>query len=250
MWKSRRGDYIKATATIEIWENTLNATFYSFRHRFDNRNVIYRAASYSIPELLKQHVSTIFHVDQFPPKINGRMYPGKPFKTMEANVLNKSNLTIYPHTISASSQASNIQFLRNFYEVPAGMLGNPNVTQSVFETSGSYFSLSDWNKFQNAYGIPGRSPISIGNHSSDAACVDNINNCGEGNLDVQYMSGLAPYATMTYWYVDNSTDPFLQWITDVADTPHPPMVNSISYGMVEQVRTTCAVIASVYGVMV
>ncbi len=38
-----------------------------------------------------------------------------------------------------------------------------------------------------------------------------------------------------YWYVGGN-DPFVDWITDVADEAHPPQSNSISWGTIEQVR--------------
>ena len=75
-------------------------------------------------------------------------------------------------------------------------------------------------------------------------------NCDEPNLDVQYLMGVSQVSPTTYWYVSTSQDAYVEFCLQVAEQSSPPLVNSISYGMVEQVRTTCAVIASVYGVMV
>ena len=38
----------------------------------------------------------------------------------------------------------------------------------------------------------------------------------------------------TYWYVD-SMDPFMDYVTELADEEDPPLVNSISWGSIEQV---------------
>jgi hypothetical protein len=48
--------------------------------------------------------------------------------------------------------------------------------------------------------------------------------------------GIAQHTSTVYWYVDSDTDPFVVWITQVADMTNPPLVHSISWGAVEQVR--------------
>merc|ERR1712160_184022 len=56
------------------------------------------------------------------------------------------------------------------------------------------------------------------------------NDCAEANLDVQYMVAMAPDTPLTYWYTDNS---FESWIEAVEASSNPPLVNSISYGSIE-----------------
>jgi hypothetical protein len=46
--------------------------------------------------------------------------------------------------------------------------------------------------------------------------------------------GISQQTTTYFWHVDLS-DPFTAWILQVAGDPNPPLVNSISYGSVEQV---------------
>ena len=44
-------------------------------------------------------------------------------------------------------------------------------------------------------------------------------------------------------YVSDETnsDPFVAWVTDVANTVNPPLVNSMSWGSIEQVSVVCSV---------
>ncbi len=58
----------------------------------------------------------------------------------------------------------------------------------------------------------------------------------EGNLDIQYIMGMAQETVSIYWWVtEEDEDPFLGWITAVADEPNSPQVNSVSWGGEEQV---------------
>ena len=58
--------------------------------------------------------------------------------------------------------------------------------------------------------------------------------CNEGNLDLQYLMGVAQGTATIYWYVAG-TNPFISWALDVADESDPPKANSISWGSIEQV---------------
>jgi hypothetical protein len=68
------------------------------------------------------------------------------------------------------------------------------------------------------------------------------NDCFEGNLDLQYMMGIAQDTQTVYWY-EGGSDPFVDYVTNVADDPDPPLVNSISWGSVEQVRVFACYVA-------
>eukprot|EP01042_Synura_sphagnicola_P004745 gene4746-biopygen5084 len=64
-------------------------------------------------------------------------------------------------------------------------------------------------------------------------CADanNVANCGESNVDVQWITSVAPVAPLTYWY-DTASD-LVAWLTAVADLSNPPLVISISYATPE-----------------
>jgi tripeptidyl-peptidase-1 len=70
------------------------------------------------------------------------------------------------------------------------------------------------------------------NNASD--CVPEPNNCGEANLDVEWILAVAQNAQTTFWSIANSDPyPFLDWAIAVGNTPNPPLVHSISYGDIE-----------------
>jgi len=68
-------------------------------------------------------------------------------------------------------------------------------------------------------------------------CYENPDACGEANLDVQYIMGVAQVAPTTYWFVPGDVEPFTAWIMSVADESKPPLVHSISYGGYETDHT-------------
>lgn len=115
------------------------------------------------------------------------------------------------------------------------MVGSALASQSVFETQSEYFSPSDLLKFQNLYNITRQTAI-VENGYAATSC--GFTTCGEGNLDIQYIMGVSQHTTSTYWYVTNTTetDPFLLYLIQLADKLKPPLVNSISWGGIEQVR--------------
>jgi tripeptidyl-peptidase-1 len=91
-------------------------------------------------------------------------------------------------------------------------------------------------RFQKANGIPPQQPSDIGGFvlTTDECSLDGGSpSCTEGNLDIQYIMGVAQRVATTYWYVGGK-DPFLDWITAVADMDDPPQVNSMSWGSIEQ----------------
>merc|ERR1719223_1227658 len=45
---------------------------------------------------------------------------------------------------------------------------------------------------------------------------------------------MAPKTPLTFWYVDDRRTPFEDWIEQVEAATNPPLVNSISYGGIEE----------------
>ena len=111
------------------------------------------------------------------------------------------------------------------YSLP---LASPNLTQSVFETASEVFSTSDLAAFQATFGLPQQQPNAVANCAGMA--------CQEGNLDVQYMMGIAQGATTIYWYEGQNSDPFLAFLVDIMTNRAVSKVNSISWSATESVR--------------
>jgi len=124
--------------------------------------------------------------------------------------------------------------LRSFYNMPASNDGSSAISTAVFE-SGEDFSPGDLARFQRLFSLPENPVTSFrGNFQGDstADCDIDPNQCGEANLDVQYLLGLSSKSPLTYWNAAGS-ETFATWITDVASDRSPPSVISISYGIVE-----------------
>jgi len=77
----------------------------------------------------------------------------------------------------------------------------------------------------------------IGPDNPKDCYIDGGENCGEANLDVQIIMGLAQDSPTTYWSVpapgSSQFEPFLEWIIAVANVSNPPLVHSVSYGDME-----------------
>lgn len=70
-------------------------------------------------------------------------------------------------------------------------------------------------------------------------CPSSAPNCHEGNLDLQYLMGIAQTTRTVYWYHTSSYNPFLDWAmaayTDLTGAKTlSVLVTSISYGATEQ----------------
>ena len=211
------GQYIKARSTVGVWEELLGTTFHRFHNSMTNQTVN-RALDVSIPEELAAHVTAVFGTVQFPLALAPRRAVHK--------------LEIGP------SDEITPDVLNSYYNIPTNT-GASSVSQALFESLGQYFSPSDLSQFQTTYDLP-QQPIAevIGGHESDSQCTDNPNNCAEANLDVQYMMAVSQVTPTTYWYDDSQLAPFTDWIMQVASDATPPLINSISYGSVEDALPT------------
>eukprot|EP01034_Spumella_vulgaris_P029131 gene29131-36124_t len=183
----------------------------------DTSFTYYRAEEYSLPVELHPHLSAVFNTVQAPSVIvnNYQLKEGeKGFKPTQF----KTNLLT-------------VDFLNSLYEIPSN-LGNKTLSQSVLQLSDSYFSPGDLLLFQQVYGQVEQAAVDIGGHNT-TECDDFY--CVEGNMDIQYISGIAQETTSIFWYVDSSSgdDPFLLWATQMQDEEDPPRSNSISWAAVE-----------------
>lgn len=263
-WISRRKDYIRVEGSISQWEELLQAEFYAYLDEslpekesslryndFFEKNshrIFHRSKSYSIPEEYQQHISAIFNTVQTPPHFNKKYRMNRPHP--EHGTPFRSNFRMeLPDTIASDGSTSSngvvtVSFLNSYYDITTNIaLANHNFSQAVFETGNTYFSPDDLSQFQTAYCLPQQPAVSVGAHTIQSCPTSpptSAPDCYEGNLDIQYIMGLSQQSVSIFWWVTEgtvgtSTDPFLVWITAVADDPNPPKVNSISYGIPEKV---------------
>lgn len=111
-----------------------------------------------------------------------------------------------------------------------------NATQSVFGSLDEYVSLPDLATFQVNFGLSSKKISVHSGHSLNVPCSGN-RSCFEASLDVQYITAMSPNSETTYWYVDtNVSSIYLTYLIELLELTEPPMVNSMSYGIVEQVK--------------
>lgn len=247
-WTSPRAEYIKAEAPIGVWNRLLNTKFYKFEDTElpastpVNHQHAHRANEYFLPKSVKSHLMAVFNTVQNPPVLNPHVYKRAEHKSsfrtdMKIHKVNSANG--FDHISNKKVQANGkvtVPFLNEYYEI-ASNIGNSSQSQAVFETNQESFSPTDLSQFQTSIGMPlqaAQAPYGF----STTTCT---NNCYEGNLDIQYIMGIAQQTASIYWYVDPNAanNVFLEWIQQVTADPHPPLVNSISWGATEKVRNTC-----------
>jgi hypothetical protein len=98
-------------------------------------------------------------------------------KSSEKNLRSSANSISYDGTVTVS-------FLNELYQIDDNT-GNSSLSQSVFETNYQQYVLDDLHKFQSHYNLSIQDPIDV-NVNGYTYCFA-LNDCAEGNLDLQYI---------------------------------------------------------------
>jgi subtilase family serine protease len=232
-WVSTYYEYLKADAPISVWEKLLKAEFH---HCEDHSRpssssalplVFHRAPEYSIPIELTNTIQAVFNTAQVPPRYQ---HTHQPIFIRSEDVLKTLQLQPTGQPLG-DYQNITISFLNSLYGITTNS-GSAAFQQSIFETNGEYFSQNDLRAFQSFYNLPLQPATSIGDHETDSCTTTS---CGEGNLDVQYINGLAQNTGTLFWWngVDQG-DSYVNWITSLAEMDNPPQSNSVSWTSFEQ----------------
>jgi hypothetical protein len=104
----------------------------------------------------------------------------------------------------------------------------------VYETTPTYFSQNDLTQFQKTYNLTLQAAIDVG-QKPITSCT--FSSCLEGNLDLQYIMGLAQKSPTAYWWTNGTAstvtaDSFVDFLYSV---PSNYTTLSISWGAEEQV---------------
>jgi len=206
-----RGEYIEVKAPIALWTTLLQANFFQLRHTKTD-NVITRCNAYSLPAAVAQYVNSVAYTSQLPPRISAA-----PMRQM-----------------AAGASTTTIKTLQSAYKIDNDTSSLTHGSQSVFESLGQYYSPSDLTAFAKSNNYI---PVNItdeGGHQSSSECLSDPNSCGEANLDVQYITAVAPGIPTTFWYVAESNSLYYDYLVAVANQVNPVLVHSISYGSLER----------------
>ena len=165
------GAYITASASIESWEMMLSTEFHLYKHKNGIYPSIVRAKDYKLDEYIVDYVANVYNVNDFP----------KP-STIKP-VITRMPLATATGSITLSTLNTKYNIFTN--------TGNSLVNQSIFSSLGQYFGGTDITSFQSTYGIPIHLPNDPNNRNSQSQCNSDANNCGESNLDIEYMMAIA-----------------------------------------------------------
>jgi len=205
------GDFFRVKSSVEKIEKCLSAEFHDFTST-DGRKIL-RAAEYTLPSHVESSIDFISGIVNFPTK--GK----RDFKT--TTLKKRQDGTVTPAT------------LNSVYNIKDNNVASQKSTQSLFEALGQQFSSGDLADFQEEYNVSVNPVANIIGSNNGWYCLLNPNNCGEANLDVQYIMAVAQNSPTTFWVIDeNSNDPFLDWVVALAKDSNPPLVHSISYGSI------------------
>lgn len=228
-WKSVHGDYIRATAPLFVWEDALATEFHQFELTTESMGdskvkMLHRADHYSLPSHVREHLSAVFNTIQTPSQLSAKhfMLDGFAEQSVGSNLRKRA----------AAVGSVTVEFLNTYYEI-ANHTGNANHQQAVFQTADEYFCPNDLRQFQRNHNIPDQEAVAPYGYST-TNCL--TNSCSKGNLDMQYLMGIAQNTSTIYWYTAQSdtSDPLVDWITAVANTPAPPQVNIITWSTSER----------------
>jgi len=210
---TKHGHYVSFEASAFQMEKLFGAVMGVYAHDDFTKPHI-ASDRYTIPTPLEDHVTKISRVAYFPTQ--------KPVI---------AHAEIVQYTPGDAGYVTP-QLINTFYGIDNNICQNPASSQSVFESLGQDFSPRDLLQFQQQYNLM-NTPITDvigGDKPSACASTKGFANCGEANLDVQYITAVAQNVSTVYWNMPGDIEPFLAWAKQVSDDANPPLVHSISYG--------------------
>lgn len=219
--ESLGGEYITAKAKIGLWEKIFQTEFFIFHQTHQNKFVekLIRAEKYCIPRVLNSHIEGAFNVIDMPIKAFGSV--PKPSRLLEVDTL-----TGDPSTYTQPGYITPYK-LKSYYNMSNSARGNKFSTQGIFATNDQYYSPNDITAFQRMFGLPIQSVIkAVGDHGSDQKCIENVYNCVESNLDLEYIMAMSPLSPTSHLYTDDTFSDYLIYLANLSD---PPKLLSISY---------------------
>ncbi len=85
IWHSPHLNYIRASASISVWEALLKTEFYEWESTTSERTAYTRAESYSIPQDLSKHIAAIFNTCQIPAPVYSHFAVKRAYSTEDSD---------------------------------------------------------------------------------------------------------------------------------------------------------------------
>jgi len=202
--------FIAVETNVETAEKIMKGTFHKFQSKSSGQEIT-RMLEFELPDDVQQVLDYVSPTVQFPSAKNRVKIERLPSE--------RQNKEITP------------MILNKFYNITSNKVTNPNATQSVYEY-GESFLAKDLTQFQKEFNLPKDEVDQIIGKYDANVCKTKPGKCMESTLDLQYIMSVAQLAPMTYW--NDYTSQWSQWLEQVASTPNPPLVHSISWGSLEK----------------
>jgi len=219
----------KDTLTIAIAvgnaEKALSTRLATFGNPKISTRIVRATAPYSFPTELAADVAMVGELHQFPrPRVPLTASPQIPEST-------------WPNTCTASRCEGFVtpSVLASRYSFPDTETAVKGNTMSIAEFQGQYYKPTDISFFNSQCGTDVKVTTTIGGNGNTAGT--------ECELDIQYMSAVAPGTPMTDIY--DASFSLLGWGNQLISLADPPLVNSVSYGNDEAQQTGKAYMESV-----
>jgi len=200
----------------------LSANYTDFRHIIKNINIT-RTLSFVLPYYLSNHVITITPTTTFP---HFSLF----IDSIQSNQL-KLNRKKRQDNHCLCQDYTQPCYLRHRYDIHEyRALSSTNITLSIIGLIDQYINDNDTDIFLNKIDQnndivkPKINILGYNNQSIPGR---------EASLDVQYALAIARGIQITFWSIQNTNDPFSDFLFQLADMKYPPNIISISYGFSE-----------------
>jgi tripeptidyl-peptidase-1 len=208
-------ELITAEATIAKWETVFDTEFHEFIHEDWEGQVVHRAVGYSLSEEIDEHIEAVFEVVDLPVRLFHR--PSPLSKAIEST----SIVNPFPNQVSPS-------FLLKYYAVDTKVGKDHRGSQAILECIGQSLSTADLAAFQTNFHLPPQTLTNwTGGHVSKNACSEDLSDCMEANLDIQYLMAIGQGIPTYSLYNDNCN--WLTVVQTLLSMPNLPKVLSMSY---------------------
>lgn len=189
-------NYVTVSGTIEQLEKLMSTEFHLYGQKEGSDVTVARTTRYFLPEIFKDHITSVFNTVQFPePAFFDRNFS----KKLKTKLLNDLNLNESDSYYGSYYGYTTPQLLNSLYDI-RNNTGSQLLSQAVYGGLNESLSPTDLTFFQEAFDLP-IEPIShdIGGYVADNACVYNDGEfCTEANLDIQLVALFTFYCTINY----------------------------------------------------
>ncbi|ELR13130.1 Prokumamolisin, activation domain containing protein [Acanthamoeba castellanii str. Neff] len=198
------GDVLRVSTTVQNTEQLFDTQLAHFTHSESQRSAVLITSSATLPVDISQYVRGVVGL---------------------AEVMTSHHVTRWAN--------KNQKVLRAYYNVSSDLFASPEVSQGIISFNDA-FSPKALQTFCEAFDLNVPEVIQVnGVDSNVPGTSGRVLAYGESDLDVQYITAMARNATTYHHNNDNAEFGFYWWALEVAASPNPAMVYSMSWGMDE-----------------